>query len=88
MAAWGENRYSCIAILCVSLVSFFAITLCVVSQQVFIVVVFVHFVICSVRELSDTPSYMETEGPLLCSQSPPPPGPNLDQLNAYLFKSQ
>jgi hypothetical protein len=35
-------------------VSFSAITLCVASQQVFIVV---HFVIDSVRKLLDTPTY-------------------------------
>jgi hypothetical protein len=39
----SATRCSCIAILWVSLVSFAAITLCVASQQVFIVVV-VHFV--------------------------------------------
>jgi len=36
-------------------VSFAAITLCVASQQVFIVV---YFVINSVQKLLDTPSYM------------------------------
>jgi hypothetical protein len=49
------TKCSCIAILCVSLVSFAAITLCVASQQVFIVVV--YFVIDSVRKLLDIPSY-------------------------------
>jgi hypothetical protein len=44
----------CIAILWVSLVSFAAITICVASQRVFIVV---YFVIVSVRKLLDTPSY-------------------------------
>jgi len=39
-----------------SLVSFAAITLCVASQRVFIVV---HFVIDSVRKLLDTPWYNE-----------------------------
>jgi hypothetical protein len=38
-------------------VSFAAITLCVASQRVFIVVS-EHFVIDSVRKLSDTPSYI------------------------------
>jgi hypothetical protein len=38
----------------VSLVSFAAITLCVASQRMFIVV---YFVIDSVRKLLDTPSY-------------------------------
>jgi hypothetical protein len=37
-------------------VSFVAITLCVVSERVFIVVV-AYFVIESVRKLLDTPSY-------------------------------
>jgi hypothetical protein len=37
-------------------VSFAAITLCVASQRVFIVVV-AYFVIDSVRKLLDTPSY-------------------------------
>jgi DNA-binding transcriptional regulator WhiA len=39
-------------------VSFSAITPCVASQRVFIIVV-VYFVIDSVRKLLDTPSYME-----------------------------
>jgi hypothetical protein len=38
-------------------VSFAAIALCVASQRVFIVVVVVYFVIDSVRELLDIPSY-------------------------------
>jgi hypothetical protein len=38
-------------------VSFAAITLCVTSQRVFIIVV-VYFVIDSVRKLLDTPSYI------------------------------
>jgi hypothetical protein len=38
-------------------VSFAAITLCVVSQLVFIVVI-VYFVIDSVRKLLDIPSYV------------------------------
>jgi hypothetical protein len=37
--------------------SFATITLCVASQQVFIIVV-VYFVIDSVRKLLDTPSYI------------------------------
>jgi hypothetical protein len=49
-----DTRSSCIAILWVSLVSFAAVTLCVASQQVFIVV---YFFIDSVRNLLDTPSY-------------------------------
>jgi len=39
-------------------VSFAAITLCVASQRVFIVVVVVYFVIDSVRKLLDIPSYI------------------------------
>jgi hypothetical protein len=38
--------------------SFAAITLCVASQRVFVVVVVVYFVIDSVRKLLDTPSYV------------------------------
>jgi hypothetical protein len=44
------------AILRVSLVSFAAMTLCVASQRVFIVVS-MYFVIDSVRKLLDTPLY-------------------------------
>jgi hypothetical protein len=47
-------RCSCIAILWFSLVSVAAITLCVASQRVFIVV---YFVIDSVRKILDIPSY-------------------------------
>jgi hypothetical protein len=39
-------------------VSFAAITLCVASQRVFVVVVVVYSVIDTVRKLFDTPSYM------------------------------
>jgi hypothetical protein len=49
-------RCSCIAILWVSLVSLAAITLCVASELVFIVVS-VHFVIDSVRKLLDILSH-------------------------------
>jgi hypothetical protein len=59
MVQLSATRCSCIAILWVSLVSFAATTLCVASQRVFIIVS-VHFVIDSVRKLSDdTPSYNE-----------------------------
>jgi hypothetical protein len=51
----SATRYCCFAILWVSLVSLAAIILCVASQRVFIVVV--YFVIDSVRQLLDTPSY-------------------------------
>jgi hypothetical protein len=56
MVQLSATRCSCIAILWVILVSFAAITLCVASQRVFIVVS-VYFVIDSVRKLLDTPSY-------------------------------
>jgi hypothetical protein len=56
MVQLSATRCSCIAILWVSLVSFAAITLCVASQRVFIVVA-VYFVIDTVRKLLDTPSY-------------------------------
>jgi hypothetical protein len=58
MIQLSATRCSCIAILWVSLVSFAAITLCVASQRVFIVVVVVvvYFVFDSVRKLLDTPS--------------------------------
>jgi hypothetical protein len=58
MVQFPATRSSCIAILWVSLVSFVAITLCVASQRVFIIVVIVYFVIGSVRKLLDTPSYI------------------------------
>jgi hypothetical protein len=48
-----------IAILSVSLVRFDAITLCVSSQRVFIVVAVFYFVIDSVRKLLDIPSHMD-----------------------------
>jgi len=54
MVQFSANTCSCIASLWVSLVSFAAMTLCIVSQWVFIVV---YFLIDSVRELLDTPSY-------------------------------
>jgi hypothetical protein len=50
------TRFSCITSLWVSLVSFAAMTVCVASQRVFIVVS-VYFVIDWVRKLLDTPSY-------------------------------
>jgi hypothetical protein len=53
----SATRYSCIAILWVSLVSFASITLCIASRMVIVVVVVVvYFVIDSVRKLLDTPS--------------------------------
>jgi hypothetical protein len=56
MVQLSATGCSFIAILWVSLVSFAAITLCVASQRVFIVV---YFLIDSVRKLLDTPSYIE-----------------------------
>jgi hypothetical protein len=55
MVQISATRCSCIAILLVSLMRFAAITLCVASERVFIVV---SFVIDSVRKLLDTPSYL------------------------------
>jgi hypothetical protein len=55
MALLSATECSCIAGLGVTRVSFDAITLCVASQRVFIVVA--YFVIGSVRKLLDTPSY-------------------------------
>jgi hypothetical protein len=55
----SATRCSCIAILWVSLVSFTAITLCIASQWVFIVVS-IYFVIDSVLKLLDTPSHTST----------------------------
>jgi hypothetical protein len=57
MVQFSTARCSCIAILWVNLVSLTAITLCVASQRL-IIVVGVYFVIDSVRKLFDTPSYI------------------------------
>jgi hypothetical protein len=57
MVQLSATRCSCIAIMWISLLSFVAITLCVASQRVFIVVS-VYFVIDSVRKLLDTHSYI------------------------------
>jgi hypothetical protein len=56
MVQLSATRYSCIAVSWVSLMNFAAITLCVASERVFVVV---YFVIGSVRKLLDTPSYIE-----------------------------
>jgi predicted transcriptional regulator len=56
MVQLSATKYSYIAILCVSLVSFAAITLCVASQRV-TPKVSVYFVIDSVRKVLDIPSY-------------------------------
>jgi hypothetical protein len=55
MVQFSASRCSCIAILLVSLVSFVAITFCVASQGVSVVV---DFVIDSVSKLLDTPICM------------------------------
>jgi hypothetical protein len=55
MVQLSVTRCSSVPILWVSLVSFAAITLCVASQWVFIVIV--YFVINSVRRLLDKPLY-------------------------------
>jgi hypothetical protein len=60
MVQLSATRCSCIAILWVSLVSFAAITLCVTSQRV-LIVVSVYFVIDSVRKLWIHP-HMFSEG--------------------------
>jgi len=57
MVQFSATRCNCIAILWVSLVNFAAITLCVASQRVFIVVI--YFVIDSVRTLLDTPLWLQ-----------------------------
>jgi hypothetical protein len=57
MVELSATRYSCIAVLWVSLVSVTAITLGFSSQRVFIAVI-VYFVIDSVRRLLDTSSYV------------------------------
>jgi hypothetical protein len=56
MVQLSATRCSCILFYESFLVSFAAITLCVASHRVFIVVV--YFVIDSVRKLLDTPSYV------------------------------
>jgi hypothetical protein len=56
MLQLSATRCTFIAILWVSLMSFVAITLCVASQRVFIVVS-VYFIIDSVRKVLNTPSY-------------------------------
>jgi hypothetical protein len=56
MVQLSAIRCSCFGILCVSIVSFAAITSCVAIQRVFIIVS-IYFVIDSVRKLLDTTSY-------------------------------
>jgi hypothetical protein len=55
MVQLSATRCSCIAILWVSIVSSAAITICVASERVFIVV---YFVIGSFQKLLDTASYI------------------------------
>jgi hypothetical protein len=57
MVQLSATSCSSIAILWVSLVSFAAITICVASQGMFVVIV-VYFVIDSVQKLLDTTSYV------------------------------
>jgi hypothetical protein len=76
MAQFAATRCSCIVILRVSPVSSAAITLCVVSQRVFIVVVVVvvvDFVIDSVRKLLNIPLYNIRMDPMDTGVSFPPP---------------
>jgi len=54
MVQLSATECSCIALLCVSLVSFATITLCVAFQRVFFVV---YLVIESAVKLLNTPSY-------------------------------
>jgi hypothetical protein len=58
MVQLSATRCSYIAILWASLVSFAAITLCVISQWVFIVAS-IYFVTDSVQERLDTPLYIQ-----------------------------
>jgi hypothetical protein len=64
MVQLSAIRCSCIAILWVSLVNFAAITLCVASQRVFIVV---YFVIDSIREVLDITSHFLCMAPSWCN---------------------
>jgi hypothetical protein len=57
MVKLSDSRCRCISILWVSLVSFAAITLCVASLRV-LIVVNIYFVLDLVRKLLDTPSYI------------------------------
>jgi hypothetical protein len=59
MVQLSATRRSCISILWVSLVSFAAIIIYVASQRQFIIV---YFVMDSVRELLDSPSYVLVAG--------------------------
>jgi hypothetical protein len=65
-------------------VSFAAITLCVASQRVFIVVV-VYFVIDSVRKLLDIPSYTKVNGQIYGSGVLLTPGRPLVGLDVELY---
>jgi hypothetical protein len=63
MVQLSATGCSCINIFSVSLVSFATITLCVASQQVFIVIV--CFIIDSIQKLLDTLSY-SVKGAVCC----------------------
>jgi hypothetical protein len=78
MVQLSATRCSYIAILWVSLVNFAAITLCVASQQVFIVVV--YFLIDSVRKLLDTPSYTHNINISCCVTQV-----SVSNMNSFLF---
>jgi hypothetical protein len=69
MVQLSATRCSCIAISCVSLVSFASITLYVASQRV-IPKASVYLVIDSVRKLLDTPSYTFSSLHLFLDQHP------------------
>jgi hypothetical protein len=59
MVQLSATKCSCIGTSWISLVNFAAITLCVASRRVFIVV---YFVIDTARKLLDTPSYKQNTG--------------------------
>jgi hypothetical protein len=67
MVQLSATGCSCIAILWASLVSFAAITLCVASQRI-LIVVSVYFVIDSVPKLLNTPSFFNFLQRLLTTQ--------------------
>jgi hypothetical protein len=53
----SATRCSCVAVLCVGLVSFAAITICIASYRLFIVVS-LYVVIDLARKLLDVPSFL------------------------------
>jgi hypothetical protein len=84
MVQLSATRCSCIAILWVSLVSFAAIPLYVASQRMFIV--FVYFVIDSVRKLLDTTSCVSTLT-VVCRALLRPLSPSSTQHVTFLHRS-